>query len=89
MKEKILTSSGNVFTDLGYTPEEAAILQMRADLMAKLRKFIETNRLTRANAAEMFGISQSRVSDLVRGKWRGSASKCLSLLPRGQVCTSG
>jgi predicted XRE-type DNA-binding protein len=25
--------------------------------------------LTRARAAEIFGVSQSRVSDLVRGKW--------------------
>lgn len=69
MKEKIIASSGNVFIDLGYKPEEAAILQMRADLMAKLRKYIETNELTQANAADMLGISQSRISDLVRGKW--------------------
>lgn len=34
MKEKITRSSGNVFTDLGFPPEEAAILAMRADLMA-------------------------------------------------------
>lgn len=69
MKETIIESSGNVFIDLGYTPEEAAILQMRADLMAKLRKFIETSKLTQANTAKILCISQSRVSDLVRGKW--------------------
>ena len=34
MKENITESSGNVFVDLGYPPEEAAILQMRSDLMA-------------------------------------------------------
>jgi len=33
MKENINESSGNVFVDLGYPPEEAAILQMRSDLM--------------------------------------------------------
>ena len=65
----IVESSGNVFTDLGYTPDEAAILQMRADLMAELRKFIEARKLTQAKAAELFGVSQSRVSDLIRGKW--------------------
>ena len=32
-------SSGNVFIDLEYSPDEAASLQMRADLMAGLRKF--------------------------------------------------
>ena len=41
MKIPIVKSSGNVFIDLGYSPEEAAIFQMRADLMARLRKFIE------------------------------------------------
>ena len=34
MTETLITnSSGNVFLDLGYSPEEAAVLQMRADLM--------------------------------------------------------
>jgi len=69
MKEKVIESSGNVFIDLGYSPEEAAILQMRADLMAKLRKFIEARKLTQANAAKILCVSQSRISDLIRGKW--------------------
>jgi len=69
MREAIINSSGNVFLDLGYAPEEAAILQMRADLMAELRNFIEVKRLTQAKAAELLGITQSRVSDLTRGKW--------------------
>jgi predicted XRE-type DNA-binding protein len=69
MKEQVVHSSGNVFIDLGYSPDEAAILQMRADLMADLRKFIKAKRLTQAKAAELFGVSQSRVSDLIRGKW--------------------
>ncbi|HPX82459.1 MAG TPA: XRE family transcriptional regulator [Syntrophales bacterium] len=69
MSEGIINSSGNVFLDLGYAPEEAAILQMRADLMADLRNFIEAKRLTQAKAAELLGITQSRVSDLTRGKW--------------------
>jgi predicted XRE-type DNA-binding protein len=69
MSEGIINSSGNVFLDLGYAPEEAAILQMRADLMADLRNFIEAKRLTQAKASELLGITQSRVSDLTRGKW--------------------
>ena len=39
MSESAIKSSGNVFVDLGYSPDEAAILQMRADLMANIRKF--------------------------------------------------
>ena len=69
MTETVGKSSGNVFIDLGYSEEEAAILEMRADLMADLRKFIKAKRLTQAKAAEIFGVSQSRVSDLIRGKW--------------------
>ena len=69
MSKDVVNSSGNVFIDLGYSPDEAAILQMRADLMADLRKFIKAKRLTQAKAAEMLGVSQSRVSNLIRGKW--------------------
>ena len=69
MSEATVHSTGNVFIDLGYSPDEAAILQMRADLMADLRKFIKVKKLTQAKAAEILGVSQSRVSDLTRGKW--------------------
>lgn len=69
MSNTMIESSGNVFIDLGYSPEDAAILQMRAELMVKLRTFIETRKLTQANAAKILCISQSRVSDLIRGKW--------------------
>jgi predicted XRE-type DNA-binding protein len=69
MKKSIVASSGNVFADLGYSPDEAAILQMRADLMADLRKYINNKKLTQASAAKILGVSQSRVSDLITGKW--------------------
>jgi predicted XRE-type DNA-binding protein len=69
MRKTIINSSGNVFIDLGYPPDEAAILQMRADLMADLRKLIKAKNLTQAKAADILGVSQSRVSDLIRGKW--------------------
>jgi len=69
MSKAVVKSSGNVFSDLGYSPDEAAILQMRADLMADLRKFIKAKRLTQARAAKILGVSQSRISGLIRGKW--------------------
>lgn len=59
----------NVFLDLGFEPAEAAVLQMRATLMSDLRAYIESQGLTQTQAAERLGIAQSRVSDLVRGKW--------------------
>jgi predicted XRE-type DNA-binding protein len=69
MTEEILDSSGNIFVDLGFPPDEAVVLQMRADLMTQIRKFIEDKNLTQIKASETLGVSQSRVSDLVRGKW--------------------
>lgn len=69
MKKKTTKSSGNVFVDLGFDPAEAAVLQMRSNLMSDLRLYIEKQKLTQAQAAKRLGIAQSRVSDLVRGKW--------------------
>jgi len=65
----IIESSGNVFSDLGFEPGEAAILQMRAKLMSDLRMRIEASGMTQTEAAHKLGIAQSRVSDLMRGKW--------------------
>ena len=65
----VTASSGNVFVDLGFAPGEAAVLALRADLMARLRLLVESEGWTQAEAASRFGIAQSRVSDLVRGKW--------------------
>jgi len=69
MKKKTTKSSGNVFEDLGFDPAEAAVLQMRSNLISDLRLYIEKQNLTQAEAAKRLGIAQSRVSDLVRGKW--------------------
>jgi predicted XRE-type DNA-binding protein len=69
MSEKIINSSGNVFIDLGFAAEEAAILQMRSELMSDIREFIKAKRLTQEKAAHILGVSQSRISDLIRGKW--------------------
>ncbi len=69
MKKKTTKSSSNVFVDLGFDPAEAAVLQMRANLMSDLRLYIEKQKLTQAAAAKRLGIAQSRVSDLVCGKW--------------------
>jgi predicted XRE-type DNA-binding protein len=69
MSEMMIESSGNVFTDLGFEPGEAAILQMRAKLMNDLRARIQSSGMTQVEAAQVLGVGQSRVSDLMRGKW--------------------
>jgi predicted XRE-type DNA-binding protein len=69
METTINESSGNVFADLGFEPPEAAILEMRASLISNLRSYIESCGMTQVEAAEKLRIAQSRVSDLLRGKW--------------------
>lgn len=65
---KMTRSSGNVFADLGFDKETAENLRIRADLMIELRDIIKRKGLTQAQAAKLFGVSQPRISDLVRGK---------------------
>ena len=69
MKKRSKKAQANVFVDLGFEPAEAAVLEMRANLMSDLRAYIEREHLTQVEAATRLGVSQSRVSDLVRGKW--------------------
>ena len=69
MKKPRTNSGGNVFLDLGFDPAEAEVLAMRADLMMDLSKYIKAHDLTQADAARLLCVTQSRVSDLVRGKF--------------------
>jgi len=68
MKSRSIKSSGNVFVDLGFPPDEVAVLTLRAELMVMLRKLIAAKGWTQSQAAGVLGVTQSRVSDLVRGK---------------------
>ncbi len=68
MKLKITPSSGNVFRDLGFRREEAEHLLVRADLMIQLQKLIAFRRLKQQTAAKILGVTQPRVSDLLRGR---------------------
>lgn len=68
MTIKIRRSSGNVFRDLGFSREESENLKIRSDLMIRLSKLIEARGLTQAQAAALLGVTQPRISDLVRGK---------------------
>lgn len=61
-------STLNVFRDLGFGPEEAEHLVVRADLMIQLQGVIAAKRLTQGQAAKLLRVTQPRVSDLVRGR---------------------
>jgi predicted XRE-type DNA-binding protein len=86
----VTVSSGNVFTDLGLPPGEAAVMGLRADLMGRLRLLVQTEGWTQAQAAERFCIAQSRVSDLLRGKWdKSSLDRLMTLATRAGRHDSG
>jgi predicted XRE-type DNA-binding protein len=67
-KVKLTRSSGNVFRDLGFSSDEAAYLKVRADLMLNLQKAITARGLTQAQTAKRLGVTQPRVSDVMRGR---------------------
>ncbi len=66
MKKAVTTK--NVFAALGFGPQEAANLQVRARLMAEIEKYIRARRLTQKEAAKRLGVTQPRVSNLLQGK---------------------
>lgn len=65
---KMERSGGDVFQDIGFGPDEAASLRIRAELMIKLAGILKRRGLTQAAAAKLMGVSQPRVSNLVRGR---------------------
>ncbi len=63
---KVIEGSGNVFADLGLpNPEERLA---KADLVREIEKNISRRRLTQAQAGDLLGIGQPRVSELLRGR---------------------
>ncbi len=61
--------SGNVFEDLR-VPDSGEALA-KAELAIQIASAITDRRLTQVRAAELFGVNQADVSDLVRGKLTG------------------
>ena len=50
------------------TPEEAENMKLRSALMIALKEHLTRAGLNQTEAAKLFGITQPRVSDLMRGK---------------------
>lgn len=50
------------------TPQQAASMRARSELMMNLTEVIRERGLTQADAAALFGVTQPRVSDLMRSK---------------------
>ena len=50
------------------TPEEAENMKLRSGLMMALKEHLARVGLSQSQAAKLFGVTQPRVSDLMRGK---------------------
>lgn len=67
MKEEVQVFD-SVWDALSDTPEEAANLRLRSELMAAIADIIEAEGWTQAEAARRCGVTQPRMSDLLRGR---------------------
>ena len=68
MSNKKVTTYASVWDAISDTPEEAENMKLRSALMIALKDYIVRAGLTQAQAAKRFGVTQPRVSDLMRGK---------------------
>jgi predicted XRE-type DNA-binding protein len=58
----------SVWDAIEATPAQAENMKLRASLMLALQDRINASAMTQAQAAKLFGITQPRISDLMRGK---------------------
>ena len=65
---RLTRSTGSVFRDLGFSPDEAEHLRVRSELLVNLQRMITARGLKQAEAAKLLGVTQPRVSDLMRGR---------------------
>ena len=62
------TQFASVWDAIVDTPEEAENMKLRSSLMIALKAHMERVGSSQSEAAKIFGVTQPRVSDLVRGK---------------------
>src|SRR5687768_293207 len=76
--------SGNVYADLGY--RDADEMLVKAKLVCKISEIIRSKGLTQVEAATILGLTQPKVSALLRGQFRGISERklldCLTSLGR-------
>jgi predicted XRE-type DNA-binding protein len=68
MSKPKIESYASVWDALADTPEEAANLRARAELMQQIAAIVEENGWTQVEAANHCGVTQPRMNDLLRGR---------------------
>lgn len=81
---EIEEGTGNVYEDLGHADSNEMLV--KAQLAAKIGEIIKARHLTQVQASEILGLSQPKLSEMLRGKFRGISEakmmECLSRLGR-------
>jgi predicted XRE-type DNA-binding protein len=75
---------GSVYADLGYPHSDGMVV--KAQLVTKIADIIRRRGLTQQRVASLLGLSQPKVSRLLRGQFRGISERrllrCLTRLGR-------
>lgn len=83
MAEKMTVSSGNVFEDLGFAPDQAAAMLMREKLLIALEKELRRRGKKQQELADELDIPRTRISEVLNRKTqRFSVDKLVGLLHR-------
>lgn len=81
---EIHEGSGNVYADLGYSNAEEMLI--KAKLVSKIAEIVSSKGLTQLQTAKILGLTQPKVSALLRGQFRGISERklieCLTRLGR-------
>ena len=78
---KIETGSNNVYADIGMP--DAGEMLVKAHLAAKIGEIVKQRHLTQQQAAEILGMTQPKLSNMLRGQFRGiSEARMLDCLNR-------
>jgi len=78
---KITQSSGNVYADIGVAQPE--VMLAKAQLAQRVGSIIAARKLTQREAAEIIGVPQPKLSNILRGQFRGvSEAKLMDCLLR-------
>jgi predicted XRE-type DNA-binding protein len=76
--------SGNVYADLGYPDSDTMLV--KAQLAAEIAEIVQRRALTQAQTAEILGLTQPKVSALLKGRFSGISEhrllECLTRLGR-------
>jgi len=81
---KIEKGSMNVYADLGVADAEEMLV--KAQLASKIAEIIKVRKLTQTQASSLLGMTQPKLSNMLRGRFRGISEtkmlECMTLLGR-------